>query len=112
MNQNHRLYQKLTQAAGEMMSEQIRAISWQEATVLLGDTSFTAAFWKNLRKFAAAIREAEEDAAFLAAMGDRLTVTLAAYPDCLMEVQRRRGEPVVTINLAGKPANSVLAEAR
>ena len=104
--QNHPSYQKLEQSVldGNYTVEQVRALSFTQATALLGERPASFTFLENMKKGIIMALQDREDEFNLQQIKPKITTWLGAnFPDWKVERGREGSKPLVTIWLKGKP---------
>ena len=104
--QNHPSYQKLEQAAidGNYTVEQVRALSFTQATALLGERPASFTFLENIKVGIITALQDREDEVNLQQIKLKITSWLDAnFPDWKTERGKEGGKPFVTIWMKGKP---------
>ena len=104
--QNHPCYQKLEQAGldGNYTTEQVQALSFTQATALLGERPASFTFLENMKKGIIMVLQNQEDDFNL----QQIKLEVASWLDSnfpVWEAERGResGKPFVTIWMEGKP---------
>lgn len=104
--QNHPSYQKLEQVAldGNYTVEQVRALSFAQATALLGERPASFTFLENIKRGIITALQDREDEVNLQQIKLKITSLLDAdFPDWKAEHGREGRKPFVTIWMEGKP---------
>jgi hypothetical protein len=104
--QNHPSYQKLERAAldGNYTVEQVRALSFTQATTLLGERPASFTFLENIKGGIIRALQDREDEVNLQQIKLRITSWLDInFPDWKAEHGREGSKPFVTIWMEGKP---------
>jgi hypothetical protein len=103
---NHPSYQKLEQTAldGNYTAEQVRALSFTQATALLEERPASFTFLENMKKGIVVALQNRADEFNLQQIKLMVTSWLDSnFPDWEAECDREGGKPFVTIWMEGKP---------
>ncbi len=104
--QNHPCYQKLEQALleGNYTAEQVRALSFTQATALLGERPASFTFFENMKKGIIMTLQNQEDEFNLQQFKLKVAGWLDSnFPSWDAERGREGGKLFVTIWMKGKP---------